>query len=50
LIELVFNRAKKIGCSRIYIGSEFKWKIAHKAYENMGFEKKGYQFIKKLRS
>ena len=48
LMKAVLKRITKIGCSRIYIGSIFKWKIAHKAYKNMGFEKVGYQFIKKL--
>ena len=48
LIKSVLEKIKKIGCSRIYIGSIFKWKIAHKAYKNMGFEKVGYQFLKKL--
>jgi GNAT superfamily N-acetyltransferase len=49
LIESVLKKIKKIGCSRIYIGSEFKWKIAHKAYKNTGFKKVGYQFMKKLK-
>ena len=49
LIKLALKKVKKIGCSRIYIGSEFKWKIAHKLYKNTGFKKVGYQFIKELR-
>jgi GNAT superfamily N-acetyltransferase len=49
LIKSVLEKIKKIGCSRIYIGSEFKWKIAHKLYKNMGFEKVGYQFMRKLK-
>lgn len=49
LIKTVIDEAKKIGCSRMYIGSEFKWKTAHRVYESIGFEKKGYQFIKKFR-
>jgi PhnO protein len=48
LIKTVLKKITKIGCSRIYIGSEFKWRVAHKAYKNMGFEKVGYQFLKKL--
>ncbi len=48
LIKTVIGKIKKIGCSKIYIGSEFKWKIAHRAYKDMGFKKIGYQFIKKL--
>jgi len=49
LIKSVLKKIKKINCSRIYIGSEFKWKIAHKAYKNAGFKKIGYQFMKKLK-
>ena len=49
LIKSVLEKIKNIGCSRIYIGSEFKWKIAHKLYTNTGFKKVGYQFIKKLK-
>ncbi len=49
LIESVLKKIKNIGCSRIYIGSEFKWKIAHKSYKNTGFKKVGYQFMRKLK-
>ena len=48
LMKIVLKKIKKIGCSRIYISSEFKWRIAHKAYKNSGFKKIGYQFVKDI--
>src|SRR4030042_4828626 len=41
LIKIFIDKTKKIGCFKLFIGSEFKWKIAHKLYKEMGFKKIG---------
>jgi ribosomal protein S18 acetylase RimI-like enzyme len=46
LILAIEKTAKRLKCSRVYIESRQDLKIAHKFYQNLGFKKSGYYFLK----
>lgn len=48
LIQAIINQAKKNNCHRLYIETAYKWKVAHKIYESIGFKNYGYHFYKDL--
>jgi GNAT superfamily N-acetyltransferase len=48
LMNKVVTQAKKSGCYRLYIGSHYKHKAAHKFYESMAFINYGYHFMQNL--
>lgn len=48
LMDAIMQKAKALGCCRIYIESHYKHEGAHKFYEKLGFTNYGYHFLKKL--
>lgn len=48
LMERVEDKAKKLGCYRMYIESHYDHKTAHIFYEKLGYTNYGYHFIKNL--
>lgn len=48
LMEKVMGQAKKSGCYRMYVGSHYKHKTAHKFYESLAFTNYGYHFLRNL--
>jgi len=47
LIAAIEKSAKTLKCTRIYIESRVDRKIAHKFYQNLGYKKSGYYFLKR---
>ena len=47
LIRAAEQAAKKFGCRRTYVESAYEHSPAHKFYQNLGYKKSGYYFLKK---
>ncbi len=48
LLKKAMSEAKRAGCYRMFIETAYKWKIAHKMYERLGFKNNGYHFFRDL--
>jgi GNAT superfamily N-acetyltransferase len=48
LMNMILDKAKELGCYRLFIESHYDHKGAHKFYESLGFTNYGYHFIKNL--
>ncbi|CAN5174011.1 GNAT family N-acetyltransferase [soil metagenome] len=46
LMEKVEDLAHEYNCCRIFVGSFYERTSGHKFYEALGYENKGYQFLK----
>ncbi len=48
LMKIIEEKAVELDCQGIFIESNINHTVAHKFYETLGYENKGYQFIKAL--
>lgn len=44
LVEMVIEKAKELGCYKLIATSRFERENVHRLYQNLGFEKHGFEF------
>src|SRR3989344_2273009 len=44
LMKAVIDKAKELNCHKLYVESAYKWKVAHKFYESIGFTNYGINY------